>query len=251
LTADEEAVLRLAGNQYRRFQSAPFKRALSELGSEQQRAVRIVRDADAGAIEAWVKRHGGKNSQQGRALRAGVIQMFLDEVTEIRRGVEVINLQKGTRLITQLDTSGKLAAVFNADEIAFLKDRRAVLSFLRTTADVGASIRAQELVSQAAEIVTVPVKGAQALSSFFSGITGLARNAVVGRFFLNPAVREFLVGTGKRQLDFTTMRAVAAVMAEVSRDIGLPGNVSVAEEPNPIRRRTPSALVFPAEGSRP
>ncbi len=221
LTTDEEAAMRLAGNQYRRFQSAPFKRALSELSGEQQRAVRIVREADDEAIGSWVKRHGGKNSRQGRALRAGVIQMLVDEATEVKRGVEVINLQRGIRLITQLDTSGKLRAVFNADEIAFLKDRRAVLSFLRTTADPGASIRAQELVSQTAEIVTLPVRPEAALSRFFSGVTGLARNAIVGRFFLNPTVREFLVGTGRKQLDFTTMRAVAAVMAELSRDIDL------------------------------
>jgi hypothetical protein len=229
LSPNEEAALREAGRQWQRWQGAPFKRALEEISSAQRRAVEIVKTADVDELTSFIAAAGGKNSAQGQALRAGTIQSILDRATTLRKGVEILDIEVAIRLITDLNASGKLATIFNAAEVRFLLDRRAVLSFFKTTADPGASLRAQELVSQTTEILTAPVK-AGGLASFLSGLTGLLRNAFIGRMLLNPTVRSFMVGGGRQQLDFTTLRALAAIMAESTQDIE---GVSLEKRPLP------------------
>lgn len=196
---------------YKRFQASAVQKAVRSQARAADRVRTIIREGDAEDLANIVDKAGGKNSSLGRALGAGTVQFVLDAAEKTVKGRSVIDPEAAMNAIRTLDRRGILDATLQPGTKKALLDREKMLSFLPRPGDPGAAIRAQELVSQASEVITVPVQGAGALRSFYRGATGLARNALFGRMFISEPIRRILVGAGQRQLDLTTLRALSAV----------------------------------------
>lgn len=218
----EENQLRIIGEQAQRFERGPIKRVLREQTRSADRIRTLVETGDAAELEQAIAAAGGRNSRFGRLMRAGMVQYVLDTAQVTRGAQEVLDPGLAIKAIERLRKNGLLEAVMTPDEARRLLDRRNLFSLLPARADPGASIMAAELASATAEVVTAPVHGRGAIVSFLRGITGVARNALVGRFFISDWGNRLMLGMGSRQVDMTTLRAAGAVgfqlLADLERD---------------------------------
>ncbi len=219
LSDGEEAMLRLLGTRFERFNQSALQKALKDQTSLPQKVKSLVSSGGDAELADIVKAGGGKNSKIGKALRAGLVRSILDAGEVVQKGRKVLNPAKAMAKIRQLEKNGVLAAVMQPDEVKTLQNREFMLSILPVQADTGALIRAGELASDVAEIATVPIQGKKAFFRFLSGITGVLRNALVGKVFISDRARRLFVGMGDRQMDFTALRAISAISAEVAASI--------------------------------
>ena len=219
LSDGEEAQLRVIGTRFERFNQSALQKALKDQTSLPQKIQSLVNSGGDAELANIIKAGGGKNSKIGKTLRAGLVRSILDSGEVVQKGRRVLNPARAMAKIQQLRKNGVLDAVMQPDEVRTLQDREFMLSILPVQADTGALIRAGELASDVAEIVTVPVQGKAAFFRFLSGITGVFRNALVGKVFISDRARRLFVGMGNRQMDFTSLRAISAISAEVAASI--------------------------------
>lgn len=217
MSPEEQSTLRALGNRWQQFQSSKIKKTFQTVTDGQQRAIRMVRKADAGSIEAFVQRGGGKTSPIGRVTRAGAFQDLLDSATKTDKGVQVLNPEALISGIKKLEANGKLHAIFTPEDVDFLLSRRDLASMLEISPDSGAALQAAEIAAKLGGVLEAPVN-AKAIPRFLSGISNVSRNAILGRLFTNPKTRTFFSGTGGKPLDFTTLRAMSAISAQMLAD---------------------------------
>lgn len=219
LTAAEQIEFRRLGTAFERLNQGPIIKALNTQTDTLQRVRTLITKGDATELAQLIEAAGGKTSEIGISLRAGIPQHIADISTVVRKGREVINAEIAIKEIQRLKQTGILDAVMLPDEVAAMTDREFMLSFFKHVEDPGAGIRAGAITSSAAEIITIPIRPKSGFKSAISGFTGLARNALIGRIFMSERGRRLFAGLGDKQFDLTTLRALAVISAELVVDL--------------------------------
>ncbi|KKM77196.1 hypothetical protein LCGC14_1372500 [marine sediment metagenome] len=219
LTASEQIEFRQLGTAFERLNQGPIIKALNTQTDRLMRVRTLIKQGDATELAQLIEAAGGKTSEIGISLRAGIPQHIADVATVVRKGKEVISPEIAIKEIQRLKKAGILDAVLLPDEVAAMQDREFMLSFFRFVEDPGAGIRAGAVTSSAAEIITIPVRPKAGFKSAISGFTGLARNALIGRIFMSERGRRLFAGLGGKQFDLTTLRALTVISAELVADL--------------------------------
>lgn len=218
MTREEQAEFRRFGRGMMQMKTSSVAGLMQRQTSVAQRSRKLILTGSADELAGIVTRSGGKNSANGRTLAAATVQVMLDESTIIKRGKAVMDPKKFLSVVRRLEQDGTLDAVLQPGEIARIKSREGLASLLATQSDAGASIKGAEIASDVGAVLTIPIQPIKGTKRAARGLIELGRNALMGKLLTSDLGAGFLVGFGKalKQKDFTSMRALSVITAQVS-----------------------------------
>ncbi len=150
---------------------------------------------------------GGKSSDVGRSVRAGIIENVWRDVQRLPKG-------EGEERIVRTLLNSKIAELRDAGALRFLKpgdiktlrDLRLIKSFLEEGADAGTSIQASEAVAGLRSF------GAAAFQTLLEHIG-------MGRLMTSKFGQRLLVGRGKTKAPMTALKFTSAALATAISDV--------------------------------
>lgn len=233
ITPQEEDVLRAGGRAWELWQSNPVTKAVQDVATGFNRHMPLAENGTPAQIREFYSAVGGKNTPQGKALRGAAMQRIVQASHAPKEfGFDPANFKAMNKIIDEMEESGQIDAIFQPDEIAFLKDRRLVASYLQTLFEPGGAGSSIQTATMGANIMgslQVPAQmAAEGTANPFA--TGAAKGAIgaVGQalsnfyaasFAMNPRFRNFIIGTKNKPADLTTLRVMTSLMFETARDL--------------------------------
>lgn len=248
LGEQEEGLLRGWARQYKQLEADPVQQALGSTLDRQGRAALMLEKATPEQLAVNIDRSGGKASLFSRSLQAEMFNNIINSASKLEKGFLKVDANAIVAAVDTLERSGKLGAIMQDSQILFLKDARFLGSFLKYSADVGASMRRGET---AAALTTSlgPLHWLHPLSMLSKSEKGLGtvgQNRVLGMILTNPVAREAILRTGSaqmaanaaegpakdamaRQAGVVTIRALTAISAELLSDLNQEMNIGARQ----------------------
>lgn len=148
LSEGEEGRMLEFSRNWRRMDSSPIARLLLEGQAYGKQAVQKIIGGSQAELQDFVRHAGGKNSELGKVIRAGVFQEVLDRASVVEQGRYVIKPGLVERGVKTLVDSGKLGVMMTDDDIARLKLLHRIASFLPGDVGVGESLQTASTAAQ-------------------------------------------------------------------------------------------------------
>ena len=99
-------------------------------------------------LDSLVKQAGGKNSELGKQLRAGILQNFSDRVLAKEGGVTRVSAKEVQSIIKQIRTSG-MGRFLTTNDMTLFANLDKFLPLIKSGSDTGTSIQAAEAAAGA------------------------------------------------------------------------------------------------------
>lgn len=182
------------------------------------RAEKFVDSMSAEDLTQQIAQLGGAGSPEGKKLSAGVLTAIAQNSSQFNKGRWVLDPDKLVNQINKLDHDGKLDVLFDPGTAQALRNRRLVASLLNGGTDAGSSIAAAEVaggVKHAVGLIFTGVKGIKALGH---GLEGLYQAWAWAHILNSNMLRRVALGTGAQRSDFTTMRAISLIGAQLANE---------------------------------
>lgn len=189
-----QAILMEISDKWAQLHSGPVARMLRATSAQSERALQLVQDGTFAELRSFIKATGGRDTAQGRALQAGVIESLLNSSTKIDKGKVILKKETFLNGLSQFRQRGILKEVFSSDVLKRIDDFEKYVSFMPSAMGVGEGIQKAEVAAGAGSIA-FPTPGN--IAKFLKGASGLTKNAIIAWAFTTPKVANFLVGKGK------------------------------------------------------
>lgn len=206
LTRADQVNLRRIGSEIDNLNKANIQGALQDQAKTSGLLDQLIDSGDATRIKRIAKASlVTPDSPLRKSARAGIMERVWDKSVKNIEGVQTLDRNTLQSEIKRLRETGAIS-LLDANDIRTLSQIDTILEFVPTTLDTGTSIQA---------------------ASAAAGVRGLSVNAFMtvlehigtGRLLTSPVFQRAVLGSGKKPLNFASLRVTGAILAQVAKDL--------------------------------
>lgn len=191
----EQRALEEISDRWAQLHSGPVSKMLRRTHAQSERALQLIGEGTKKELDDFITAVGGRDTAEGKALQAGIIENLLNKSTKLDRGKAILDKRAFLAGMADFRRRGILETVFDRSMLHRIDDYDKFVSFMPSAMGVGEGIQKAE-IGAAAGAIALPTPGG--VSKFLgSGLPGLTRNAIIAWAFTSPKISNVLTGKGK------------------------------------------------------